>query len=181
VLPNNTMASWVALAELSRTRRVEVRRQVEYMVFYRFGPLVGPEIDPVEKRVPLSGLQFYFGDRLRYSGDLIAALRTGRAGESPCFTLPLTVLHPLEGAYSYGLHLIDHSGRLVAQVDAGLGDPPAGLTQRLTPCLVLPATLPLGSYTVQLAVYRWQDGVRLRVLESGAAWGDALVVAVVEI
>nr|HMN29315.1 hypothetical protein [Caldilineaceae bacterium] len=177
VLPNNTIASWVAMAELSRVRPVQARHQVEYMLFYRFGPLVFSS----NKTIAHAGLNFSFGDRLHYTSDQVAVRRTARVGESLCFRLPLTVLRPLDGAYSYGLHLVDPSGRLMAQVDAGLADPPPGRTQRLSPCLVLPASLPAGSYAVRLAVYRWQDGVRLPVLESGIAWGDAILVAVVEV
>jgi hypothetical protein len=169
ILPYNVADSWVALAELERTRQVGWRRSVEYMLFYRFDPGGG------------SSLQFTFGDRLRYAGRQIGGIRTVRAGTSLCLDLPLTVITSLDGEYSYGLHLVEAGGRLVAQRDTGLGAPAPGSLLALSPCLALPSTLPPGRYAAHFLVYRWQDGARLPVLENGVAWGDTLVVAVVEV
>jgi hypothetical protein len=169
VLPANIAESWAALDQLSHDRHVTQRRSVEYMLFYRFDPGKGEK------------LRFAFGDYLDYASEQVAEPQILDNHQSLCFDLRLAVRRPLAGVFSYGLHLVDLSGRLAAQVDAGLGDPPVGALLELAPCLQPPANLPPGDYAAHLVVYDWIDGARLPVLESGVHWGDALVVGVVEV
>jgi hypothetical protein len=72
--------------------------------------------------------------------------------------------------YSIGLYLLDGTGMLVSQVDSGPTGPltPANIAQwqpdnvyRDDRGLRLPTCLPTGAYQVRMAIYGWQDGVRL--------------------
>jgi hypothetical protein len=166
LMPHNIGETWVAVAELSRSRRVGFRRSVDHMLFYRFDPAVGDE------------LAFHFGQLVAFQGTA-GQLRPAQAGDSLCFEVPLQALGPVAEAYSYGVHLVDGSGRLVAQLDQGLGSQPAGAVFQHTACLTLPTELAPAPYSVQLLVYTWVDGRRLPVYEATAAWGDVLVLAVV--
>jgi hypothetical protein len=169
IMPNNIGETWAMLAALDRTRHIGFRRAVDYMLVYRFDP--GDHED----------LAFTFGDLLRYQGAFAATSLTLAAGEQFCPPLSLTAQKAIDESYSYGLHLVDTSGHLVAQVDHGLGAWRAGATIQLTPCLDLPTTLTPGNYLVHLVIYTWANGQRLPVLEQAISWGNALVVAVIRI
>jgi hypothetical protein len=166
VLPHNIGETWVALAELATTRGVGFRRAVDHMLFYRFDPATGDD------------LHFRFGERVRFAGDLLPP-HQAHAGDNVCLDLPLQALAVLNEDLSYGLHLIDQGGRLVAQVDQGLGIRRVGEAFRLTPCLTLPVQLPAGAYALHLVIYTWADGQRLPVYEADQAWGNALGVGMV--
>ncbi len=98
---------------------------------------------------------------------------------------------PPERDYSLGLHLLDASGRLVAQVDSGpVGDLTPGQTSAWQPgelyrddrVLQIPWRVPMGRYVVLLFVYYWEDGLPLPLEEAapqrdgglllGTAWVD---------
>jgi uncharacterized membrane protein len=168
VMPHNIGETWVALATLSTTRGVGFRRAVDHMLFYRFDPAGG------------DALQLRFGDQVQLIGQLLPPQQAS-AGENLCLDIPLQATASLDPVYSYGLHLIDASGRLVAQVDQGLGDHRPGESFHLTPCLALPGDLPAGDYALHLVIYRWADGQRLTVYEADQAWGNALVMGMVTI
>jgi hypothetical protein len=162
MMPVNIGETWSALAALQRDRGVGWRRVVDYLLIYRFDP------------GPADGLHFTFGQQIGYEGGLTTAARV--AGQPLCVSLALTALTPLADNLSFGLHLVDETGRLVTQVDQGLGAHAAGAAIKLDPCLNLPTNLAATPYYLHLVIYRWAGGGRLPVLESGLPWGDALVI-----
>lgn len=168
VMPHNISETWVVVAELATTRGVGFRRAVDHMLFYRFDPATGHDLD------------FRFGDWVRFVGDLLP-LQQARAGDELCLDLPLQAIGALHEDYSYGLHLIDSNGRLVMQVDHGLGAHRVGESFHLAPCLTLPVELPAGNYALHLVIYTWVNGQRLSVYEADQVWGDARVVGMVRI
>ena len=72
------------------------------------------------------------------------------------------------------VHLLDASGRRVAQSDETLGPLPAGAQRSERVVLTLPATLPPGDYHAQLGWYRLPQGTRLPLLEPADARDDVL-------
>jgi hypothetical protein len=140
------------------------------MLFYRFDH--GESDD----------LQFHFGDRLVYEGQTFTNTPSLYPGEQFCMEIPLTAKTQLDDAFSYGLHLVNVTNKLVTQYDAGVGARATGEQIRLTPCLNVPANLLAGDYYLHLVVYTWVDGQRLPVFEGqngDVFWGDALVLGTV--
>jgi hypothetical protein len=168
VMPHNIGETWVALAELATTRGVGFRRAVDHMLFYRFDPQSEDD------------LEFHFENQVRFAEKLLAP-QQAHAGDELCLDLPFQALGALNAEYSYGLHLLDAGGRLVAQVDQGLDVYGAGEVFHLTPCLTLPTSLPAGDYALHLVIYRWADGQRLSLYETDQPWGNALVLGLVTI
>jgi hypothetical protein len=169
IMPGNTADSWLVLAELARTHTIGLRQAVDYLLFYRFDPGAG------------LGLQLHLGEQFRFAGDNLGAVYNAKAGEQLCFETPLVVLSSVEAVYAYGLQLIDRRPGLVAQVDQGIGAHRAGSLAPLKPCLTLPPDLAPDIYAVHFVVYTPADGRRLPVLEQTVSWGDALVLAVVDV
>jgi hypothetical protein len=66
-------------------------------------------------------------------------------------------------------------------VDQGIGAHRAGSLAPLKPCLTLPSDLAPDIYAVHFVVYTPADGRRLPALEQTVSWGDALVLAVVDV
>jgi len=83
--------------------------------------------------------------------------------------------------YSYGLHLVDMSNRLITQSDQALGSHRIGEVLQLQPCLKLPAELSAGEYYLHFLIYRRHDGRRMRIVEQGADWGNALIFDVISV
>lgn len=80
--------------------------------------------------------------------------------------------------YSVALHLLDENGNLAAQADKGLPHV-AFACQNMTLDL---AGVTSGQYTLNLIVYRWQDGARLPgTLTTTGQQGDSLPLGTVEV
>ncbi len=77
--------------------------------------------------------------------------------------------------YSFGLHLLDSTGTLRAQFDAGV---PNGVGCQLAQMSM--AGLPAGEYSIHLLIYNWRTGERLIGTAPNGTTGDSLAVATVE-
>ncbi|MBL8163371.1 MAG: glycosyltransferase family 39 protein [Anaerolineae bacterium] len=175
MLPVNTAKTWHILAELDRTRHVGYRASLVNMLFYRFDQ--GDTDD----------LAFRFGETLSLEAAPTAEQQfTIRPGDELCADLRLRALTDLDGSLSAGLHLVDWTGSIVAaQWDEGLGTAPRDSYIERTACMDIPAEATPGYYHLQLVIYEWATLRRLPLLENGAgtqlAWGDALMLAAVDI
>ncbi len=166
MMPHNLAETWLVMATLAAQRHIGYRNSVAYMLIYRFE--YGYQQD----------LSFYFGDQLRYEGDLFTVWPLIQPGSQFCTALSLTTLQPLEDTYSVGVHLVDTTNQLVAQVDQGLGVRGINEQIQLNPCLNIPTQLAPGEYQLHLLLYSWPDGKRLPLYENSIEavfWGDALV------
>lgn len=116
-------------------------------------------------------------------GEQVALMGMSPPPEAVRDTLPLLLGWRLSPAvppdtYSFGLHLDDAGGALVAQIDAGLA------YQRFAcqPVALDVSGLPPGDYTLKIVVYRWQDGTRLTgVAAQTGETADRLTLAAVTI
>ncbi len=174
-LPVNTAKSWQVAAQLDRNRAVSYRSSLGNMIFYRFDH--GSTTD----------LQFQFGERIRYIGNLMAdeQLNT-KAGEQLCVNIAMQTLEDVDNSFSLGLHLVDITGNInAAQWDNGFGPHSAYEQVELSPCLDIPATVPAGFYHLELTLYNWSTLERLPVLETSGdkpvSWGDVLMMQAVNI
>lgn len=166
MMPNNLGETWAAMAALDDHRYVEYRNNAAHLLFYRFDREEGTD------------LAFRFGDKLRYEGKLFTDVPIAQAKDQLCHEVALTALSPLDGSYSYGIHLVDASNTLIAQYDEGLGTRSTGEEIQLTPCLNIPADATPGDYYLHLVIYTWSNLERLPVLEgidAAIPWGNALV------
>jgi hypothetical protein len=171
MMPNNLGETWVAMAALNSRRHVGYRNNAAHLLFYRFDRGNGDK------------LTFNLGDKLRYERKLFAHSPVIHPGELLCTEITLTTESALDGAYSYGVHLVDTSNILIAQHDEGLGTHPAGERIPLATCLTAPPDLSPGDYYLHLVIYTWADGERLPLLEGNTdiPWGDALVLGTVTV
>jgi hypothetical protein len=79
--------------------------------------------------------------------------------------------------YSVALHVLDSTGSLVAQADAGLPT----LAFACSSAHIDTRALPPDTYLVQTIVYRWQDGTRLAGTLVTGEQGDSLPIGTFEI
>jgi 4-amino-4-deoxy-L-arabinose transferase-like glycosyltransferase len=117
-----------------------------------------------------------FGERLRLLGYRAA----GSDDHSVSVTLYWQALQRSEVDYSAFMHVIDETGELVTQGDAGLGSDHNFPTSAWRPEDIVPSqhtiTLPSDSsvddYEVRVGVYFWADGARLSMTEKNVFAGD---------
>jgi hypothetical protein len=182
ILPINAASSWDTLAALDATRHAGYRDGVVNMIFYRFDHRFDYRFDVGGR----GDLRFRFGDLLGFdAGPGPGGEMGAHPGERVCVDLSFTTRLPLDGLYSAGVHVIDATGRSVAQWDGGLGVHEAGERITLAPCLDLPAALPPGVYHLQMNVYNWSNLERLPLIEDSAHpdvyFGDTLVLAALSV
>lgn len=115
-------------------------------------------------------LQIKFDDSLLLRGFDVSSTAP-RPGDSLVVGLHWQTLHPMPRSYTNFVHLLDDSGRVVAQVDRIPGDGAwptdtwlAGewLSDKIT--LALPLHLPPGKYDLITGWYYWESGERLPVM-----------------
>ncbi len=174
-LPVNTAKSWQVAAQLDRDRGVGYRSGLGNMIFYRFD------------RGSTDDLQFQFGERVRYVGNLVSDQQlSAKSGEQLCVNLNLQTLDNIDNSYSVGLHLVDITGNInAAQWDKGFEPHAANEAVTIQPCLSIAETIPSGPYHLELTLYNWSTLERLPVLETGGSmpvgWGDVLMMQAVEV
>jgi hypothetical protein len=127
------------------------------------------DISLYERPPQIPGL--LLGDRVRFRGYALPDGTLYRPGDRLHVQTWWSVDQTVErDDYSIGLYLLDGTGMLVSQVDSGPTGPltPANIAQwqpdnvyRDDRGLRLPTCLPTGAYQVRMAIYGWQDGVRL--------------------
>ena len=174
-LPVNTAKSWQVAAQLDQDRAVGYRSSLGNMIFYRFD------------RGSRNDLQFQFGERVRYVGNLVSDQQlSAKSGEQLCVDLKLETLADIDNSFSAGLHLVDITGNInAAQWDNGFGPHAAKEAVDVAPCLNIPETVSPGPYHLELTLYNWSTLERLPVLETGdstsVSWGDVLMMQAVEV
>ncbi len=167
IMPSNIGETWLTATALNKYRTIGYRGNAHIVLFYRFDKTQNNEV-----------LQFYFGDTLRFDNPLFVKNTAFSSKERACVDLALTTLKPLNGSYSYGLHLVNQANQLQAQYDTGLGQHPSEAQIQLLPCVDIPSTAESGLYYLHLVVYTWQDGIRLPIFEespNGIFWGNTLI------
>ena len=174
-LPVNTAKSWQVAAQLDRDRDIGYRSGLGNMIFYRFN------------RGSTSDLQFQFGERVRYVGNLPADQQLStKAGEQLCVNIAMQTLEAIDNSFSVGLHLVDITGNInAAQWDNGFGPHNANEDVKIAPCLNIPASVPAGPYHLELTLYNWSTLERLPILETSGdkpvGWGDVLMMQAINI
>ena len=122
---------------------------------------------------------------VRYRGGALTTGTLYRPGDRVVAQTWWSVDARPEQDYSLALYVLDADGRVVAQTDGGPRGPYAGertaawqpsALYRDERALMLPEKLSPGDYVVRLAIYRWQDGVRLCPVEAASAAWDACAV-----
>ncbi len=112
----------------------------------------------------------HFGDSIVYHGAQIDRRAELESGDTLSVTLWWSADRSPASDYSISLRLVDPNGLLVVQADSGpqsQNTPPQmsqwqpGTLYLDERSLTVPYYLKDGDYTLQLAVYRWQDGLRL--------------------
>ncbi len=138
-------------------------------------------IAPSSRSVP-QPLDAHFGEALRLTSYQLDA-RRARAGDVLTLTLHWRVEQTPNARYKIFVHLLDASGRVIAQRD---GEPLADLRPTTTwragetladnyGVFIEPNTPP-GDYRIEIGVYRTDDGARLPVGES-----DHLILGTVQV
>jgi len=132
---------------------------------------------------PPQCLEAVFGGEMKLWGYGIEPRKPRRGGDLTV-TLYWEALSQMTTDYSIFVHLLDESGRMVAQHDG----PPVWYTAMATSDWVpgeryrdehrlrLPREIPPGRYTVAIGVYRWQDMKRLPVGDGDILILDAVLV-----
>jgi hypothetical protein len=144
---------------------------------------------PAPQGAPSTPSGQHFAEKLELVGyDLPQGTRF-RPGAVLPLSLVWSPLTPIDMDYNVSVRLVDENGNLPAQRDGPFQDT-FGFTSRWEPGrqyrdnhgLQLPANLPPGRYTLQVAVYAWQTGERLPVFSSdGAPLGDSVSLALITI
>lgn len=132
-----------------------------------------------EKPPDLEGVRYENG--MRFHGmDVIAAespddllLEMGwiarREGETLRLHLWWSADAPPDPNYSVGVHLLDASGQVIAQVDgAPAVEWQPGIVERETRALTLPFPMRSGVYRLMLVVYDWRDGRRIAAAQTNS-------------
>jgi hypothetical protein len=134
-------------------------------------------VAPTVPRVyaPASTTKIHFGDQAALIGyDLL--LEPPRAGSTLHTTLYWQALAPMDRDYTVFLHLVDHEGTMVAQIDEQpqRGDYPTHVWRvggqiRDVHVLPLPSTLAPGTYTLRVGLYCLPSGERLPITKGVSA------------
>ena len=147
-------------------REIEITPQIARL---RVAPRVISLYEPADRA------DANFGDNVVLMGHALAP-ETGASGPTWRVTLYWQALSQMSQDYTVFLHLLDDTGKLVAQVDEEPleGQYPTSLWARGEQLkdvhlLPLPANVPSGSYQIAVGLYLWETGERLLVTSAGSS------------
>jgi len=155
---------------------------IEYARIYRISSYLDFYNEPTYRTLDVT-----LGDQIRLEGYNLAEHQFA-PGDDLRIALSWEALRKPEERFKVFVHLMDASGKLVAQSDVeplrGYRPTDAWMTGDRTPdhhLISLPPDLPPGTYTLWVGMYSGTSGERLAMTQDGASLGDAFQVDQIEI